>query len=55
MKPNYLWVLEMKNEKQWLPTCWVALSKEDMKQVLKDFHYSNPDDIVRVRKYEVKP
>lgn len=54
MKPNYLWVLEIKEGTRWMPTVYSALSLSDMTHVKKDFLYNNPAEIVRVRKYEEK-
>lgn len=54
MKPNYLWVLEIKEGNQWITTVYSALSQSDMMHIKKDFLYNNPDEIVRVRKYEAK-
>ncbi len=54
MKPNYLWVLELKGGARWVPTVYSALSRSDMMHIQKDFLYNNPDEVVRVRKYEAK-
>jgi hypothetical protein len=48
---RYIWVVEMKEGEQYMPTVGVGLWKRIMKAIKEDWQYRNPGDKFRIRKY----
>jgi hypothetical protein len=48
---RYLWVVEMKVVKKWLPTVAVGLTMEDGQNEMAESRRRNPDDEFRLAKY----
>ena len=59
MKPNYLWIVEMKNDfgivNRWYPTVGAGLTKADAQDELRKWRERNtgmPIHHLRIRKYQ---
>lgn len=49
---NHVWVIEMKDEKKWMPTVGCGLTKDDAIWVKKSkWDYQGPRGTFRIRKY----
>ena len=51
---NYIWIVEMRVGKNWLPTTGAGLVRVDAAIIAEQWRENNPDDKFRVRKYEAR-
>jgi len=48
---NYVWVIEVLNNKEWLPCSACGISKDSAKTRMKEWKKNNPCDKFRICKY----
>jgi hypothetical protein len=48
---RYLWVVEMKEDGQWVSTVWVGIGRQEARQQQKDCRFQNAGEQTRIVKY----
>ena len=54
MNKQYLWVIEIKDQRGWLPTVGCGLTRFDARRSKREWEASNPDDKFRIKKYIIE-